>query len=286
MVFDVDQVSSDLIPLAFLFVAAMSPQTLVFGQPQECSWEGGAMKANQLTKVLSAQTREQLEEMDTAGAAILECYRRLEKAGTNLVAQCLAHQGKFYELNHYPDGDVYDNETHSQYFYHSHRPELREHGHFHTFLRAKGMPKNCAPAPYDGKEARPMGQDAIAHIVAISMTRPGFPKALFTVNRWVTGETFYSANDTLAMADRFEIDHTYPCLAVNFWITAMLRLFRPQIEALLHERDRTIAKWVKEHPDDDVFEDREFVVASIDNIDVPKQIASVKRVLAQHKRAA
>ncbi|MCP5073547.1 MAG: hypothetical protein GY947_09675 [Rhodobacteraceae bacterium] len=244
------------------------------------------MKPKPLARVLSTLGRGQLEEMQIAGNTILECYRRLEKAGTNLVAQCLANQGTFYEFDHYPNGDVHDNETYGQYFYHAHRPELREHGHFHTFLRAGGMPAGCTPVPCDSKETRPVGDDVIAHIVAISMTRPGFPKALFTVNRWVTDETFYSANDTLVMADRFKIDHTYPCLAVNLWITAMLCLFRPQIESLLHERDRTIAKWVKEHPNDDVFEDRELVVTSIEDIDVSKQIASVNKALKRRKGAA
>lgn len=244
------------------------------------------MKTSELSRCLNTRTPEQLEEMASAGRTVMECYRVLKKAGTNVVAQCLAHQGTFYELDHYPKGDVYDGETHSQYYYHSHRPELKEHGHFHAFLRFKGMPKDCRPAPYDGSAKRPLGEDAITHLVAISMTRSGFPKALFTTNRWVTGETFYSADDTLAMLDRFEIDHTYPCLAVNRWITAMFRLFRPQIDALLRERDRMVAKWVEEHPGSDVYEDRDLVVASIDRIDVAKQIAAVNKALERHEIAA
>ena len=94
---------------------------------------------------------EQLERMDAAGADILDCYRLLKKASANVVGQVLAHQGKFYELDHYPTGDVYDRETHSQYYYHAHRAESGEHGHFHTFLRAKGMPEGVEPIVYEGE---------------------------------------------------------------------------------------------------------------------------------------
>lgn len=229
---------------------------------------------------------EQLERMDAAGAEILECYRVLKKASANVVGQVLAHQGTFYELDHYPKGDVYDKETFSQYYYHAHRPESGEHGHFHTFLRAKGMPGGVAPVPYDGEAKRPEGSDALTHFIAISMNRPGFPIGLFTTNRWVTDETFYPADDVIAMMDRFAMDHTYPCLAVNRWITSMLILFRPQIEALLRERDRAIDRWRAKHPDEDVYEDRELEITSITTIDVQKQIASVKSALQRIENVA
>ena len=62
-----------------------------------------------------------LERMRSAGEEALECYRVLSKAGANVVGELLKGEGKFYEWNHYPDGDIYDNETHSQYYYHAHR---------------------------------------------------------------------------------------------------------------------------------------------------------------------
>lgn len=224
---------------------------------------------------------EQLEDMLAAGVEIEESYRLLGKAQRNIVGQVIEHHGTFFEFDHFPPGDVYDNETHSQYYYHAHRGETGEHGHFHTFLRASGMPDGVEPAPYDGDAERPLGTEALTHLVAISMNRPGFPIALFTTNRWVTGETYYKAEDAIAMMDRFQIDHVYPCLAVNTWIGAMLRLFRPQTEALLHQRDRTIAEWEKSHPDVDVYEDRELEITSIMRIDVAKQLAGAERALAK-----
>lgn len=229
---------------------------------------------------LTGIPRAQLLAMEAAGEAVLESYRVLRKAGANVVGQCLAHQGTFYELDHYPKGDVYDGEFHAQYYYHAHRAEAGEHGHFHTFLRAEGMPAGVAPVPYDGTAERPEGADALAHLVAISMSGPGFPIGLFTTNRWVTDETFYPAGDVVAMLDRFRIDHTFPCLAVNRWISAMLVLFRPQIEALVHERDRVIAAHAARHPDRDVYEDRALEITSITDIDVDRQIAAIRMAIA------
>ena len=48
-----------------------------------------------------------------------------------------------------------------------------EHGHFHTFLRAPGMPEGVAPVAYNGKARRPAGKDALCHFIAIAMDQPG-----------------------------------------------------------------------------------------------------------------
>ncbi len=225
--------------------------------------------------------REELGLTLEAGEEVLECYRVLQNTGDNIVGEVLRDQGKFYEWNHYPKGDVYDHETHAQHFYHAHPQELRsgEHGHFHTFLRAKGMPKGAKPAPYDGDVEWPKGDDALSHLIAISMDRKGFPIALFTTNRWVTGETWYAAGDVRAMLDRFVIDHAQPSWPVNRWITAMLRLFRPQIEELVDERDAAVEAWRRKYPDRDVFEDRKLEISSRQPVDVEKRIAEVRAAL-------
>ncbi len=225
--------------------------------------------------------RQELEGMLAAGEDIVEWYRVLQKTGDNIVGEVLRDQGKFYEWNHYPKGDVYDNETHSQHFYHAHPTDQRdgEHGHFHTFLRAKGMPKGIKPAPYDGDVEWPKGNDALSHLIGISMDRKGFPIALFTTNRWVTGEAWYVMDDVLAMVERFDIDHARPSWPVNRWITAMVRLYRPDIRELIVARDAAVEAWRANHPDRDVFEDREFEIASRQKISVDKRIAEVRAAL-------
>lgn len=201
---------------------------------------------------LRARQRRALLE---AGAEIRACYRVLRKGGLNVVGEVLRGQGPFVELEHYPRDDVYDEETGAQYYYHAHRDA--EHGHFHTFLRARGMPQGVAPLAYPlGSEPWPSGADAHSHLIAISMDAYGFPIGLFATNRWVTGETWYPCEDVIRMLDRYAVDHAFPSWPVNRWISAMIVLFRPHIERLLRHRDRVIAAWQRAHPGQDVFEDR------------------------------
>lgn len=232
-----------------------------------------------LPAALAALSPEDLQRLADAGAVVNENLRLLKKSGQNLVGQCLAHQGTFYEEEHYPKGDVYDSESHAQYYYHAHRPESGEHGHFHTFLRSKGMPRQVKPAPYSGDAARPKGKDALSHIVAISMNRPGLPIGMFTTNRWVTGETFYKSEDVIGMLDRFGIEQSYPCLATNRTISALMLLFRPQVIALLRLRDETLSAWAEQHPDTDIYEDRKLEITSIVDINIERQISEVKKAL-------
>lgn len=215
--------------------------------------------------------------MNVAADEILECYRVLKKGDANIVSEILKGQGTFYEWDHYPEGDVYDGETHAQYYYHAHREG--EHGHFHTFLRKKGMRESVAPVPYDGTAEWPTEEDEIiCHLIAISMDSAGFPVALFTTNRWVTGENWYDKADVIDMLDGFIIDHCTPSWPANRWLTAMSMLFRPQIEQLIIARDLKISEWRSTNPDMDVFEDRDLEITSYLNISVEDQIRAVKEV--------
>tara|TARA_B100000614_G_scaffold91465_1_gene82646 strand:+ start:859 stop:1554 length:696 start_codon:yes stop_codon:yes gene_type:complete len=224
---------------------------------------------------------DQAEAMAEAGREIAECYRVLEKGGSNVVAEILRGQGTFYEWNHYPDGDVYDGESHGQFYYHAHPSPLREseHGHFHTFLRVAGMAPGTEPVPMPATVERPEGGDALSHLIGISMDRRGYPTRLFTTNRWVTGETWYDARDVTGMLDRFVIDHASPSWPTNRWISAMIRLFKPQIVRLLEERDAAVALWQKGHPDEVVYEDRNLEVTSSMPISVDVQVKNISTAL-------
>jgi hypothetical protein len=229
----------------------------------------------------NALPKERLEKMRAAGDEIRECYRVLVKAGLNVVGEVLKGQGTFYEWDHYPEGDVYDNETHAQYYYHSHRPEDGEHGHFHLFVRDDGIPEHISPIPYDPEEPWPTGDDAICHLFALAMEKRGFPIRMFTTNRWVTGENWYAGEDVIELLDHFVIDHADPSWPTNRWITAMASLFYPQACQLIRDRDRKIEEWRRKEPDEDVFEDRDLEITSITAIDVDKQIRQIDKALAR-----
>lgn len=233
---------------------------------------------------LAQLSRGELEHMAEAGQEVVEVHRVLAKTGDNVVGELLRGHETFYEWDHYPPGDVYDAETHAQYYYHAHPPDQRfegEHGHFHTFLRPKGMPDGIAPAKVPGYTPPQDPNDALSHLIAIAMDKHGIPFRLFTVNRWVTGEVWYEAGDVERMLEHFAIDHARPSWPVNRWVTGMLHLFRPQIVELLRARDSSVELWRQKHPDRDVYEDRELEVTSYADIDLETQVRSVTEALQQ-----
>lgn len=201
---------------------------------------------------------------------IQECYRVLKKAESNIVWEILRQSEPFKQWDHYPKGDVLDRETYSQYFYHAHprtgkdtMDEFDENGHFHLFIRKKGIPPEIQPQVIN-TACRPAGsfEDDICHLIAISMDKFGNPTCLFTTNRWVTGETWYSAADVIKLIDYFHIDHSYPSWPLNLWLSSMVRVYRDEIIRLIQERDLKIQTWQKAHPDQNVYEDRRLEITS------------------------
>jgi len=254
---------------------------------------------------LAQLPRSDLERMGAAAETALACLHSLASTGGSVVAEALGAANGFYEGQHYPEGDVYDPATHAQYYYHAHPPAERagEHGHFHTFLRPRGMPLGVqplmmpelaipdAPAQPQGPVLPPARQpnqgennDRLSHLVAISMDARGLPIRLFTTNRWVTGETWYGAEDVVRMLDRFAVNTSSPSSMLNRWISAMFVLFRPEMRALLMARDAAIMNWRRRHRGKiHVFEDRRLDVAAATTIDIEDQ---VRRIGAALKRAA
>ena len=89
----------------------------------------------------------EIERM-TAAAAVIREIGDLAGDSLNVVDEVMAGQATIADWRHYPEEDVFDPTSHAQYFYHTHpprRPASREHGHFHIFLRAEGMPVGAAP---------------------------------------------------------------------------------------------------------------------------------------------
>ena len=169
-----------------------------------------------------------LAAMLEAGREVLEWRRILAKTGDTVVGVVLRHEGPFYLLNHYPRGDVFDPDSHAQWYYHAHDKNERpgEHGHFHTFMRGGGIPLEVEPAQLRDFEPQTDRHDLICHLIAVSMDRSGWPIGLFTTNRWVTGETWYAGRDVGAMLERFDVKMDKPSWSVNRWLTGLLCLFR------------------------------------------------------------
>lgn len=237
----------------------------------------------------------ELARMHAAAAVVDDCRRALHAAAGGILGRIAADHAALEAWRHYPIGEVYDPKSHAQYFYHAHpaagRLE-REHGHFHTFLRAAGMPSGVAPlvlpeaavaAAPPPPQAAPLEhgmRDGVSHLVALALDWRGEPVRLFTTNRWVTGETWYRAEDVILMLDRFTIAEDGPSAPLNRWLGAMMVLFRPQIAALLRDRDEAAVRWRRRRRAN-VFEDTRIETMSSLEIGLEAQLAFLDRVRSQ-----
>lgn len=231
---------------------------------------------NGLPELSSIPEAEQ-ETMCQAGVLLVETAEALAARDANAVSEALKGSEEFREWDHYPKGDIRDSGTFAQYYYHSHNGAADEHGHFHTFIRAGGIGEEFVPVSHEGSDSKdwPSGDETITHFIAISMNHHGLPTHLFTTNRWVTGETFFSAMDMTALLPRFRMDDSRGEWAeANRWITSMMTLFRPQITQLLLERDAAIGARRKQTmaSKTDVYEDRGVEITSICEISILDQL--------------
>jgi hypothetical protein len=206
--------------------------------------------------------------MHDAADEALECQGALESLGLTIVDEIVEDEGALEASRHYPERDVYDGESGSQFYYHAHRSE--EHGHFHLFHRP----------PKDNRPGRVMTP---SHLMAISMDRKGVPIGLFTTNRWVTGERWRSAGQILELARHFRVEHAEPSLLVNRWITALVGCCLPQLEALLLHRDRTIRKlggWRRKA----ILENRHLEVIGRLPLDLPTWCEQIKSAMSEKEK--
>ena len=261
-------------------------------------------------------TGEEREAAATIRACRQELADRDSTTAREAMAGALDIAGEPVPWYRYPEGEIYDPKSHAQYFYHCHPAAappgpnrfggegagLVEHGHFHLFLRAEGMPRGVAPlvfpddAVVDDKgrrtppQAAPLrggASDRVAHLVAIAIDGHGEPVRLFTTNRWVTGETWYRGADVARMLDRFAPTGEGAPSLLDTWLTAMVRLYRPEIEWLLQRRDEAVAKWRWLWPRrGNVLEDPRLEVISHLDIDLDAKLGKVDHVAASPRVAA
>ncbi|HEV2162879.1 MAG TPA: hypothetical protein VGR52_11700 [Stellaceae bacterium] len=245
--------------------------------------------------------RAALERQARYGEAVVRWRDALARDGRTVVSAALGGATRIFHWRHYPAGDVYDPATHAQYFYHAHPPQPRaavhdEHGHFHAFLRARGLKSDARPlvmpelaiAGHPALPAQaapsapaPAGEPNAPwiHLAAIAMDRAGQPLRLFTTNRWVTGETWYAAADIAASLDRFVIDGEQAS-PLDRWLTAMFGLFRPTVARLLAERDVAVMDFRRRRRGKvHVLEDRRLEITSSAAIDVDAEIRRIAAAL-------
>jgi hypothetical protein len=232
-----------------------------------------------------------------AAAVIRECRQTLAAQGSHILREAIGTAADTAAAwRHYPPGDAYDPASHAQYFFHRHPASAApaagatgESGHFHLFLRAEGMPAGVVPlllpeaaianlpAPPQAAPLKRGGRDEVSHLVALALDAHGEPVRLFTTNRWVTGETWYRAEDVIGMLDRFVIATPEPSPVLNRWLGAMVRLFQPEIARLLRQRDATVMDPRRRRRRVEVFENPRLEEMSSQAIDLDARLAAVER---------
>ena len=159
------------------------------------------------------------EERRRAAQEALFCEQVLAKGGDNVLKATL-RDAPVAAWTHYPPGDVFDPASGSQWYYHCHIPPAGdEHGHFHCFVRPSGS------------------EGPVHHLVAVGVDAYGRLLRLFTVNQWVVGDSWLAAEGTIELLRRFDVQMPQPSYLTNRWLSAILRLYAPEIEELIRRRD-------------------------------------------------
>ena len=229
-----------------------------------------------------------------AAAVLCDCRQVLAARGSTILDEATEGAVDIAAWRRFPEGEVYDPASHAQYFYHCHSAPAEgspagrdEHGHFHLFLRAEGVPTGItplllpelaianAPLPRQSAPLKRGGRDEVVHLVAIAIDGHGEPIRLFTTNRWVTGETWYRADDVIRMLDRFQVEAAGVSAVLNRWLGAMVRLFKPEITVLLRNRDKTVTDW-RWRRRTNVFEDPRLEITSNFEIDLDARLGAVE----------
>lgn len=165
----------------------------------------------------------------TAAESFVSCLLQMAEAETNPVLEIIDLEKPLQENKKYPIGLLQFNQTGWRAYYHCH-PASRagnhrfngEHGHFHIFVRIHTEPERWS------------------HLVALAMDNMGQALGWFSVNHWVTGEEWESA-DVLSKHLK-DIPFNKQITQLETWLLSLLSLSCDTVMTVLEERDCIIKK--------------------------------------------
>lgn len=151
----------------------------------------------------------------------------MAESETNPVLQVIDLHRPLVENKKYPTDLLQFSQLGWRAYYHCHPADRAgnhcfksEHGHFHIFVRIHKNPEKWS------------------HLVALAMDNVGQPLGWFTVNHWVTGEEWISAEILVEYLTKIPFDKTESL--IERWLLSLLSLNRNSLNALFHERDKII----------------------------------------------
>jgi len=229
--------------------------------------------------------RRRLADMRMAASELFDILNTFTREKRHPVSDVIAALPEpFTHWEHCPSGDVEDANTGCAWYYHAHDPATaspwEEHGHFHCFMYTERLGPGAKPMalPDNFDDAK----GGLVHLVAISFNTSGAPTRLFAPNRWVTGEWLYPARDLIPLIDQFSIIADPRFGLTSRWLSAILRLYHPQIVALLCERDRILEQQLNAQLKvqlnaslESITEDRSIEIISTSSIDLDASLLAI-----------
>ncbi|WP_455198494.1 DUF6969 family protein [Kaarinaea lacus] len=183
--------------------------------------------------------------MPMSAQRLVQCINQFALQESNPVISILPESGLF-ELNQkYPKPMLSFPGTGLRAYYHSHsyasRPD-EENGHFHIFLNMDDDLK--------------LENEKWSHLAGLAMDSMGQPVRWFTVNHWVTGETWCPADMLNRKLDLLTKKDSRELSLVEQWIKAIIEFYTLSLNQLLEERDRVITKLIQEKNLNAILQDR------------------------------
>ena len=154
---------------------------------------------------------------------LVQCINQFALKDINPVITVLPDNGVLEFDRKYPQPMLTFSGLGLRAYYHCHtsasRPEI-EHGHFHVFIKT------------DNEEW--------SHLAGLSMDNLGQPIQWFTVNHWVTGEKWITADILERQLEKLLMGNKHELMLVEKWLLAMLEFYQQSLNHLLQERDQKI----------------------------------------------
>lgn len=185
------------------------------------------------------------EPIVDATESLVACLLEMAESETNPVLQVINPETPLQENKKYPADLLQFNHTGWRAYYHCH-PATRagnhrfqgEHGHFHIFVRTQNDPEKWS------------------HLAALAMDNMGQPLGWFTVNHWVTGETWENSETLVRYLDSIPYNDLGLNKIVERWLLSILAVSRDKVINVLLERDKILKQKQLNQTESDIKQDK------------------------------
>ena len=188
-----------------------------------------------------------ISQKEKATNTLVTCLLEMAKSETNPVLQVINPNKPLKENIKYPADLLQFNHLGWRAYYHCH-PASRmgnhrfkgEHGHFHLFVRTSTESE--------------LSEEAWSHVAALAMDNMGQPLGWFTVNHWVTGETWEPAASLVHYLNNIPFDK--PMSLVESWLLSILMVSKDEVCTILNKRDQIIKEKQLDIGSEDIKQDK------------------------------